>query len=253
MQICLTIRTIHIREDVIFVASNERIVSVQKWIDSKFEIADKIEDNSLKVISYFTITDSLAQNVNGYKWKGASDAFCKFVCMYQNTYDFLGDIDPVTLYYDLENKLFQDIDVVDYLDDGNVYYPENILSNMNLKRIIARAKDNGNNKIIAKHSYIRLLYQLRNKLVHEFSVIGGPMDWTEDSLPFYNSVDRLFGENEMKSNPKKRIWQLTFPTKFIRELLYNAIDNYFIECIKEQKDPYNNNNILRPMYLAWYD
>ncbi len=102
-------------------------------------------------------------------------------------------------------------------------------------------------------TYIRLLYQLRNKLVHEFSVIGGPMDWTEDSLPFYNSVDRLFGENEMKSNPKKRIWQLTFPTKFIRELLYNAIDNYFIECIKEQKDSYNNNNILRPMYLAWYD
>ena len=66
---------------------------------------DAIKDRELQLLCMFSLIDCMAQEWANYPQKGEQDVFCDFVLKHQTKYNFLNEIDPITLYYDVEDEI----------------------------------------------------------------------------------------------------------------------------------------------------
>ncbi len=260
----------------------ESIENARVFLESKLEEANSISNEIFKRIALLTIIDSLAMEENNYPSRNSKKAFTEFVNKYQDKYDFLEKIEPLTLYYDYEDDLnnvvideevlqhykdqnnenyswLKKIDLNEYKNIDRCTVPEFMESDLTerLQAWIKNSKDIKDK--IDSHKFINLIYKMRSKAVHEFGCLGleNPVERRDNKrIPYYSEVIKTYIEE--KNNEKKeityRIYELVIPNNFLYDLAENCINNYLEDCLKNKRFPYKNNDgVKRKEYLSWND
>lgn len=257
-------------EDVI-----ESIERARIFLEDKLEEANSISNEIFKCVALFTIIDSLAMEVNDYTSRNAKEAFTDFVIKYQNKYDFLENIEPVTLYYDYEDKIKdrvldeelyelykipglkeKEINLNEYGVIDSYTVPEFMKSGLSERLLSLIEKQEGSDNWYKKnHQFINLLYKMRSKAVHELGYLGleDPVERRDNKrIPYYREVIKSYIEDKQVKTYK--IYELVIPNQFIYDLAKNCINNYLDDCKETKRYPYKNNDgVLRKVYLSWND
>ena len=226
--------------------------SWREWIAKVMNEIEKVELKEIKLLTYFSILELMAQEYENFPSNGLQGSFAKFVLEFQDKYDFLEATDPVTLFYRVEDIVASTVNL-NNLIDGEIYYPNSkiILDKVcEIKNELIKQKGNEYTaKKLKQHRYVELLYRMRCRLSHEFSaphisfsnVIEGP-SYINCSRQ-YVSNGRLVSDN---------VWQLRFPVKFVKDLCMNCFENYLDYCLRERIPPDKNNGLDRLCELSWY-
>lgn len=232
------------------------ITSIEDWrnyANKIMEDVEKVKFKQIKLLSYFSIIDSIAQDIVNYSSNKQQQIFTDFVLKYQEGYDYLELVDPITLFYHYEEELKEKISLDD-LVDGSIYDFNDVIIRQLFSRIygvlvckigVKQADIN-----IKKHRYVDLLYRLRCKVSHEFSD-----DHTIKSdilcKPYYINCNRTYLDDGKIIEDS--VWQLIFPIQFIKELCQNCINNYLDYCLKNKILPLQNDGLNRISRLSWYE
>ncbi len=211
-----------------------RINEIKKYYSELIDTVDKVEDNYFRIILYYSLIDSFAQEYSNFN-KNTSESFRKFISDFNTDYYFLNSIDPIYMYYDNFSVFEKNgFDINNYLSPYSFYtiseinnmIPVNEMKNILLQNGMAGEK-------ILRYGYLSMLYKMRSKLVHELSNPAG------------------FGKMDVKSNEPKCVfitvigiaeyWKWVIPASFIRELLIHTMNNYLEYCLKKDRDPFENN------------
>lgn len=220
----------------------------------------------MQLICMFSLLDCLAQEEAKYP-VSFKKAFCQFVLKHQKQCDYLEQVDPVTLYYHVEEiidetALFPDVPPEKELNLKPLEYMDGKL----VKEVVYSDKANEILDYIAKkkdrdfadekkqeHQLIYLIYRMRSKAVHEMSGLGEDIysfeDFAKDE-PFYLDIGRnyvlngdLMGDDVLK---------LIIPNIFIRNILQDCVYGYLNECEDKKRFPFENNHMTRKHILSWY-
>lgn len=232
----------------------ESVNDWKKYIYSVVEQVERVESEIVKELCYFSIMESIAQDLSNYDIdKNQKDIFTEFVLKYQDKYSFLELVDPVTLYYRKEEKLSSIVSLVNIID-GGVYAPkDHVIRNTadNIEIAVKKLfEDKYAKRLLKDHRYVDLLYRLRCRASHEFSQSGISKN-ENHSEPYYISCYRVYvkDENIVEDN----VWKLNIPSKFLKDLCLNCVDNYLEECLKTNSLPVANDGMGRLCELSWYN
>lgn len=227
----------------------------RKYIHKIIDRLENIEPEIIRELCYFSIIESIAQDINNYPIRKLQDVFTEFVLKYQNKYNFLGLLDPVTLFYRKEKELSKYANLDD-IQDGGVYFPEDKIIRQIAKQLkcvvmekLNYKKDNAE-KLLKEHRYVDLLYRLRCRMSHEFYQLGTSKSQFHTE-PYYMNCFRMYVKDEQIVSDN--VWTVHIPVIFLRNLCVNCIDNYLDECIKNNTLPIKNNNLNRICELSWYN
>lgn len=245
----------------------KEIAAVRTYLEKELACVDAIENTTMQAICMFAMIDCLAQEEANYVGK-PHDVFCNFVLKYQKQCDYLESVEPVTLYYHVEDL----IDKVEHhlgvpsekaisLDDlGYAHYVkvEYYLAKEKSREILDYIERKMGkpyaDKKAKEHQLITLLYRMRSKAVHEMSGLGESVTDRPDlrpTVPYYRDVGRgyILDGNWVSDN----VIELVFPNVFIRNILVDCINGYLEECKADNHFPFSNNGITRKPNLTWYD
>ena len=248
-------------------ALSASIADVRAFLEKELACIDGIETTTLQAIGMFAMIDCLAQEQANYP-ANSKVAFCQFVLKHQKQCDYLESIEPVTLYYHVED-LIEEKEIFPgeppekevSLDDLGYLYSvkaEAVLAKGKAEEILAYIEKHQGaafaEKKAKEHQFIALLYRMRSKAVHEMSGLGETWKDKRGSypdVPFYRDVDRGYVLNgEWVSDD---VIELVIPNAFIRKILVDCIDGYLAECEAEMRFPFSNNHMTRKHLLSWYD
>lgn len=210
-----------------------RIDDARNWVRINLDSAYNIPNVSYSKLLALATIDCFAQAWGHFPPANKSnDTFCNFVLSFSSKRDSLRKTCPITLYYEYEKEL-PDIP----LTQGRIYsYESSELEDLASDYLISLPEEE-RERVRKKHTYIKLLYLLRNKLVHELNHLGLPIEFLEDRP----SV--TFGRID-----QKEVWSLNIPRAYIYNLAKETINNYLTECEKGNCDlP------LRGFSLSWYE
>lgn len=245
----------------------EEIADIRVYLEKELACVDAIENTTMQAICMFAMIDCLAQEEANYQGN-PHDVFCNFVLKYQKQCDYLESVEPVTLYYHVEDLIekssplpgFPPEKLTSLEDLGYVYgvKVEHILTKGKAQEILgyierkmgkAFAEDKSQ-----KHKLINLLYRMRSKAVHEMSGLGEslkPKHGLQPNVPYYRDVGRgyVLDGNWVYDD----VIELVFPNTFIRSILVDCINGYLAECEAAKRFPFSNNHITRKPNLTWYD
>ena len=235
---------------------DSRIAEIQKHYEDRIESIKNIKEKYFQLLCFFSLLDSLAQEYSNYSQEKEHQRFTNFILGFQKKWDFLEYTDPITLYYDVQEHLNETVNL-DFLTEGNVYSPTQMIESGITERIVDCLATKGLQNIEGykrKHRYVNLLFKMRSKISHELSAPGSvsAMGLGEtEPLPYYVSVSRVYSidENIIQDD----IWELNVPVEFIEQLLRECLGNYLVCCKEIQRDPFSNNKLERKFRLAWYD
>lgn len=225
-----------------------RVKEISEYVDAKIVVIKDIPDNDIKIIAYFALLESFAQNYANYVGS-TNKNFCAFVKKFQTSCSFLDEIDPVTLFYFYHTRLSGDFDL-SFLQEPCYYDANSVVAMNKSKQMIELLKsENIKDEQIKRHTYIKLLYSMRSRLSHEFDGRHSNLKYhLIPNLPYYMSVGGL-----KKADKKDCSWILIIPPDFVENLVSECIKNYLEYVKKENIDPFQNNCITRRSRLAWYD
>lgn len=236
----------------------KRILEIKEYIDKEITIAKSIENKIFKSIALFSILDSFCQEYSNYSKVPEKEKFKNFVMKYQKSYQFLNEIDPVTLYYDVEDYL-PDNCQIDFLYPCSMPTVNSVINHESINKMkIELEKNIKFNKnidtILRNHKFIYLLYRMRSKLVHELTQeqLASDNDDLYFDMPFYQDTLRFYINNSNQMI-QETCWNLRIPITFIENLTRECITNYLDECLQENKEPFFNNTFERKFRLSWYD
>lgn len=248
-----------------------RIADARLHLEKQLAVIDSITDITFQLICMFAMIDHLAQEEANYPKRGkdTTQAFCKFVLQYQKQCDYLEEVEPVTLYYDVEELIDEVVRIPDFppekevsLESLGYLYGEkvkNILLTGKAQEILSYVeKKKGktfSEKMANEHQLISLLYRMRNKAVHEMSGLGEV--WRAEDRdfksnePYYRDMGRIFvRDGELASDDGV---ELVIPNSFVRRILSDCIDGYLSACKDAKRFPFSNNDMMRKHTLSWYD
>lgn len=218
----------------------------------------------IRSTGHIILIDSLAQAYAGYSTHDPKRIFYKFLVRFcADEWPFLEWVDPITLYYDMRNHEkeqpgFPLLSCVREACEHTPYSEGFQEQSEELLQYLAKRNSDKLMKYRERHIYANLIYQLRNKLVHEMN----PPQWQSlpsapefsDGLPFYIGVaGALLGTplTERIENGETT-WHLVIPSEFLESLLFTAMKNYFRWCQYRNMDPFIA-NYDRNHFLGWYD
>lgn len=227
--------------------------SWREWIAKAMNEIEKIELKEIKLLTYFSIIEMMAQEVDNYPVKGSKESFVKFVLKFQDKYDFLESVDPITLYYREEASIYPQVNLDD-LVDGEIYDPKSkILLDKVLEIENELIKQNGKeyaaNKL-KQHRYVELLYRMRCRLSHEFSAPPLSFSKTIEEPSYINCWRQYLSKGRLVND---EVWYLQFPVSFVKDLCLNCFENYLDYCLREHIPPNKNNGLDRSCELSWYN
>lgn len=215
---------------------NNKIENIIKQFDKTYkDILDSLEnisDSKIKSIIVLALIDSIVQDVNNYKFnRDQRRNYVGFLIKYgKDKFKFLDKVDPITLFYELEDNDLNFAFNLDYLEEGIEYSVEELL------KISQSVKINNIKEINNRHTYAELIYTYRSKLMHEFVSPTIRVTSNDDKeVPMY-----IFTTNG---------WELYFPYGFLKKLFITCKNNYMKECYYKNKEPFNN----RINYKNWYE
>ena len=248
-------------------ALSESIDETRTHLERELASIDAISDVTLQAICLFAMLDCLAQEQANYP-KNFKEAFCQFVLRHQKQCDYLEKVEPVTLFYHVEDLIeeavpfpgFQPEKVVSLEDLGYLYGKpaETIMGTAKAQQIFdylqkQQGKEFAERKA-AEHQLISLIYRMRSKAVHEMSGLG---ETSHDKkpyvpgVPYYREVGRAYvlDGNWVHDD----VVELVIPNEFLRNILIDCIDGYLSDCKTSDRFPFSNNNLHRKHLLSWYD
>jgi len=82
----------------------------------------------------FSLIDSLALEYSNYFRGQEQKKFTSFVLKFQKKWDFIEYTDPITLYYDVQEHLNDEVNL-DFLIEGNVYSPAHMIKSRIAEKI----------------------------------------------------------------------------------------------------------------------
>ncbi len=223
----------------------KRILGVRTEVNRQLEIISEVNDWKYQMICLFSLLDSFAQDIADYPTYKSRDAFCEFVAKYDNTFPYWNEIDTVSFFYK-HGDLFVGYDPTGFMTDGAVYYCGEIIKRQS-QDLFRYVEMDEHISELNKHRYKMLFYILRNKLVHELNTPNGIMGTAKDENPFYISFS-IITDKEQKDT-----WALTFPCGFVKRVVSSSIDNYLDYCLKENKEPFENSDLLRDHFVTWVE
>ncbi len=226
--------------------------SWRQWISRAMLELDKIELKEIKLLTYFSIIEMMAQEYYNFPSKN-QDTFTRFVCEFQNKYDYLELTDPITLYYRVESIVLPAI-TLNNLEDGSVYHPKAaVIREKFVELQSALTTEKGTDyadKKLKEHRYVDLLYRMRCRLSHEFLAPHISVSESETE-PYYINWHRVFMKETVMVEDE--IWQLSFPICFVKDLCINCFENYLSHCLNMRTPPNLNNGLDRICELSWYN
>lgn len=236
----------------------KEIKSTRVYLEKELSAIDQITNPTMQLICMFSLLDSLAQERANYP-RDSKKAFCDFLLAHQKQCDYLECVEPITLYYRVEEGIEGaekeiSLDSLGYLDFHLV--KETITSGkaQEILDYIAQKKSSQfAEKKRQEHQFISLIYRMRSKAVHEMSRLGETSFYREHlpKEPYYRDVGRGYVLNgDIVSDD---ICELVIPNAFIRNILQDCVDGYLNECRELKRFPFENNRITRKHRLSWYD
>lgn len=239
-------------EDEVFDYVEYAVNSWREWIAKTMNEIEKIEMKEVKLLTYFSIMEMMAQEYDNFPSNKLQDSFTKFVVKFQNKYDFLEAVDPITLFYRVEDIVVPKVNL-NNLVDGEIYLLKSKhISDKVLEietELIAKNGKEYAHKRLKEHRYVDLLYRMRCRLSHEFSAPHISFNKVINE-PSYINCSRQYVSNGRLVNDA--VWQLRFPVGFVKDLCLNCLENYLDYCLKEHIPPNKNNGLDRKCELSWY-
>ena len=246
---------------------DEMVNEARIMLEKEQASIDSMDNQTFQLISMFALIDCMAQEEADYP-NDSKSAFCQVVLKYQKQCDYLEAIDPITLYYHVEDQIDEIIPypnapaekVVDLKSLGYIHIQNvrNVLSSRKTEEILAYIKDKLAPDIYEKrkkeHQFIRLLYRMRSKCVHEMTGLGESMRFNEEAKPaepYYRDLTRCYVEDGYYHS--EDVIELVIPNGFVRNILADCINGYLEECLVNKRVPFSNNHIKRKHKLSWYD
>lgn len=220
--------------------NNARSVVIQQ-----IEQIRQLPNENHRMILICSLVDSFAQHVSNYDLHNNADHFADFLVKYSKEHvNILSAICPSTLFYHAEKDLPNNAILT--LGKAEMVFADDQVAINEANRIVALLPTNKQQIYAKKHRYAQLIYAMRNKLVHEMVVVGCEASFlTEDSDPIPHMIYGVSGY------PK--CWLLHIPEKLVFDVAESAINNYLDECEKEQRNPFQKNDIVRLCYKSWYE
>ena len=223
------------------------------WAEKQLSVARQIPNKDFSIISLLALIDCFAQADADYPIGGklSKKAFCNFVLNHSSSYSkILQHICPITLYYDYKDKYnlpslpFSPGELLPINDDRLQKAAENYLLCLPPDKKADSAQ---------KHQYIMLLYQLRNKLVHEMNYLGLSVAMFSN-YPSISCVSRIGIDDLGKDiGIQEQYWALNIPKDFIYQLAHETIFHRLEICKEKDNLPFPLTNEPRKCELSWYD
>ena len=243
------------------------INNARMFLNNELADIDKIEDITLQLIVIFSLIDRLAQEQANYP-TDFKNTFCQFVLKHQKQCDYLECVEPITLYYRVEELIEKSVLIPNFppekeisLDSLGYLYSvpvKNVLSKGKSEEILDYIEKKKGadfaDKMAKEHKLIALLYRMRSKAVHEMSGLGESMgfhDELQPKEPYYRDVGRAYVQDDYWVHDD--IVELVIPNIFVRNILADCIDGYLADCAENKRFPFSNNHMTRKHRLSWYD
>lgn len=243
------------------------IESAQIFLENKLSAIDQITEPTMQLICMFALLDCLAQERANYP-KDSKKAFCEFVMAYQKQCDYMECVEPITLYYHVEDLIEESVLVPGLsLGKESSFEPWIYLNGRSVQEIISSSKAQDILDYISKkkgpecaekkkreHQFISLIYRMRSKAVHEMSGLGESASFIQHLMPqepYYHDVARGYVLNGNVVSDD--VYELVIPNAFIRNVLQDCVNGYLQECREQKRFPFDNNDMLRKHRLSWYD
>lgn len=246
---------------------NQRLEEARAFLEKELSDIDSIKDTTFQLVCMFALIDCLAQEQANYP-RDFKKTFCDFVLTYQKQCGYMKEVEPVTLYYHIEDEIDEVVKISGFppekeisLDDLGYLYAEKVQSvllkgksNEILSYIEAKKGSEFAKKIAGEHQLISLIYRMRSKAVHEMSGLGESWHWEDSDIkptePYYRNVGRSYVQNgEWVSD---NVVELVIPNVFVRSILVDCIEGYLSDCKKFKRFPFANNCLSRKHRLSWY-
>lgn len=245
----------------------ERIAEYRKYFDHKLASIDAMGSSTTQLITMFAWIDCLAQEIADYP-SDSKTAFCQFVLKHQKQCDYMERVEPVTLYYHVEDLIDEVVLIPGFppekavsLEDLIVFTAtpvKTIIHGTKAHEILDYVERKCGAAFAAKkakeHQLVSLLYRMRSKAVHEMSGLGNciSVELREaPQLPFYREIGRNYVHNgDWVSD---NVIELAIPNLFVRNILADCFDGYLADCTSNNHFPFSNNHMNRKYNLSWYD
>ena len=246
----------------------KRVDAVRGSFEDTVAQIDAIKDRELQLLCMFSLIDCMAQEWANYQQKGEQDVFCDFVLKHQTKYNYLNEIDPITLYYDVEDEIGFEAyrpgfppmkrvmltspwlrSITKFTDFVHLGKADEIAQELRRTKTEEQVT-----RKLERHRLIRLIYRLRSKVTHELSALGDEhplMKPYQCGEPYYREVGRKYIEDG--NVVSDHVYELIIPNEFIREIMLDCMDHYLMECVENDHAPFENNSFMRRFRITWYD
>ena len=224
------------RIDMNITEKQKILLGAKNWVETNLPDALKLKNNSYSKILILSIIDCFAQMYGNYPTRENNNTFCKFVLKYSSQRTILNQVCPVTLHYHYKKGRLLN------LQEGQIYNWDDPILGEEAERILLAIEDEKEReKAKQKHTYIKLLYQLRSKVVHELDNVGTPIEFNE-IIP---SV--AFGPEKND----EMVWTLNYPRLWLYELARETIFGFIDDCLNAEEITRFLDN-QRTTHLTWY-
>lgn len=246
----------------------KEISAFQALFDKELAFIDSIEDQTFQLICMFAMIDQLAQEESNYS-PDSRNTFCQFVLKHQKQCDYLEEVEPITLYYRVEDIIDKIIPLPGFPPEKEISLDDFVyLHAVKVKSILCKGKSEKllsyitrkkgaayAAKLEKEHQLISLLYRMRSKAVHEMSGLGESLSAINRDYkpkePYYRDVIRSYVQDGNWVSDD--VIELVIPNGFIRSILIDCIDGYLSNCKETNRFPFSNNHMTRKHLLSWYD
>ena len=195
-----------------------QVEDVRRWLDINLPRAMNVGNDNYATLLLLSTIDCFAQAWGNYPKNNNRDTFCSFVLKFSDLRDKLSAICPITLYYDYRDKYH--FEEPRLMKSMIIPYDSPVLSVIS-NEYMSLIPEEEAETVRKKHQYIRLIYRLRSKLVHELRYPGTPVEFNAEKPAI--TMGREKGEDE-------KFWTLSFPKQFIFHLAEDTINNYLDQC-----------------------
>lgn len=205
---------------------------IKAWLNINLSEACKLSNDNYSMLLMLSTIDCFAQAWGGFPKSNTNQNFCDFVLAHTTKAEDLKALCPITLYYQYSDAL-----PPLRLQTGSLIPYDSPKLRFMAGEYFRKLPKEEQKKAEEHHTYIKLLYVLRSKLVHELSNPGTPIEFVADKPTI--SCGRMFAGDKLADE----YWTLNFPKKFVYELTWEVITNYLDECDEVPQ---------REINLSWY-
>lgn len=243
------------------------IADYRTYFEDTLVSIDAMGKSTTQLICMFAWIDCLAQEAANYPADSKS-AFCQFVLKHQKQCDYLECVEPVTLYYHVEDMI-DEVTLIPGFPPEKAISLEDVLAftttpvhtiirGGKAQEILDYIEQKRGSAFAAKkakeHQLISLLYRMRSKAVHEMSGLGQCINIElrdDPQVPFYRDIGRSYVQDgDWVSDD---VVELAIPNAFVRNILADCFDGYLADCAANSHFPFSNNRMNRKHNLSWYD